>query len=395
MLYIETSHLDAVRFFTISRSLTDHYILSSPLSALPFLSRSFFFSSLLFTPQNVGNMIYTYSLLPLLASVASAQRFESKSSSNCTLMATSAPIPKVPAGSVLPYFGLATSGTTITPPSSSVHTVISTSTIIVSASHSSVRMPASESFNASNAPAFTSGIPSPPGPMYPSTPCAHEVTSTSIRGYPVGDFSSISSALPDATTAPGKPTSPVVPVFNTTRNVTSPVKSPMPEAGSPKPPAVPLDASRPIPMGTGMPPKMPPFPVGTGMPARPPLFPTGGSPALPPFPIGTDRPGHGHRGGRPGFEHGRPRPSSWAAWPGRGAARPTGGLRPSGFDIGQGRPDMEPGAAQPTGSPRPSAGFDIGKNKPGMGPDAAATMLHTLETRVRPTPSEVLAACRV
>jgi hypothetical protein len=319
-------------------------------------------------------------LLSLLASVASSQLYDSATSSNCTLMPIIAPVPKVPVDSLLPSFGLVTSSATITPPTSSTPIIPPTSTSLGDdspASSSLYRVPASESFNPSNAPAFTSGIPTFPG-MYSSTQCAHQVTSTLIRGYPVG---ALSSAVP-LETPPKSLTPPVDPIPTPSGSITAPFRTPVPEHGAPKPPVTPLDASVPL-------------PFSTGLPAKPP-YPTGGLPAIPPFSVGAGRPNRGHRGGRPGFEWGRPRPSGWGVKPDHGAARPTGGPQPSaGFDIENDRPGMGLGAAQPTGGPRSSVGFDVGKNKPSMGPDAAATLLNTLETRVRPTPTEVPTDCHV
>jgi len=216
--------------------------------------------------------------------------------------AVAAPTPSaaVPADSVLPSFAIVTSGATIEPLSTPAPVVTPTPTPTPfdddqpAPYNSSIQVPASESFNPSQAPAFTpsAGVPDiSSGPVYSSTPC---------------------SSLP-------------LPVVTPTPQV------PSDEEGT----AVSFSSAT----GTGSPIHHSPYPTGTGN-------------RSPPFPIGTGRPGHGYPSGRPGFGWGRPRPTGM--WPAGGYARPTRGFgrgpRPSvafdpekfGFDMGKGAKATKP-----------------------------------------------------
>lgn len=259
-----------------------------------------------------------------------------------------APTPSaaVPVDSALPSFAFVTSGATIDPPSTPAPMVTPTPTPTPvdddqpAPDNSSIQVPASESFIASQAPAFTPSVGVPDissGPVYSSTPCSTQVTPTPTPQVPSNEegtpASSSSVALPIETLSPEEDDEPVVPGTS-------------------------LVVPAPFPSGTGFAIKGAPFPTGTGY-------------LYPPSPAGTGRPHHGHHDGQPGFNWGRPRPSG--KWPAGGFARPTRG-------FGRG--------------PRPTIGFNPEMFHFGMVKDATSTPC-TLETRVKPTATEVPLARRV
>jgi hypothetical protein len=257
----------------------------------------------------------------------------------------------LPADSALPSFAIVTPGATIEPASTPISVSKPTSTPVDNDQpdpyNSSIQVPASESFNPSNAPAFTPrpGVPSPS--VYPSTPCSSEATPTAVPELP-GNNPSI--ALPIETPTLNVPSNgEVTPVLPS--SATLPIQTPTPDNGEDDDipcdedddeTETPSDASRPLPSHT----------------VRPP-FPTGGRPTYPsgaPYPSGIAFPSN-----RPAFGWGRPRPTG--AFPSRGAAHPTHHF---GHPL------------------RPSAGF------PQKGAGPAATTPCTLETRVRPTSTAAL-----
>ncbi|KAF2625232.1 hypothetical protein BU25DRAFT_372223 [Macroventuria anomochaeta] len=254
--------------------------------------------------------------------------------------------PEVPADSSLPTFEIVTSGATITPPSTtvaatalpsiiyseeysaSIPTEISSQVPAVStgedqpAPSATVTLPASESFNPTDAPAFTesTNIPNPTiGPESSSTPCSSKIVPTEAPEAPEAPVKT-----PDASEVPSDAE-----------------ETPCSE----EPEATATGAEAEVPTFTPLPTEVP-YPTGTGIPSR-------GSGR--PFPTGN-----WPQGGRPGFGWGRPHPSGWGAWPGRGGARPTGSFGPS-----------------PSAGTQPEKyDFDLGK---------ASSTPCTLETRVRPT----------
>jgi hypothetical protein len=318
--------------------------------------------------RSVCNMLHFSFLLALLSSVASAQ--------------------VVPADSALPSFALVTPGATIEPPSILTPAVTPTPTPSPvdddqpDPNNSSIQLPASQSFNPSQAPAFTAsaGVPDiSAGPVYSSTPCSDEVTSTPIPQYP-GIISSL--PLPVVTPTPMVP-SDVESTPNSSSATTMPSQTSSPDEKEPpcdddkEEPAVsgePLRASAapsntispvhysPYPTGSGH--RSPPMPLQTGSPVHNSPYPTGTGHRSPPKPLGTGRPAQVFPGGQPGFGWARPRPSGM--WPKGGFARPTRGF---------GR------------RPRPTRGFEHEKFGKGSGKGAATTTPCTLETRVRPTPT--------
>lgn len=326
---------------TASRSLQDSYILSSLISTI-FI---FWFAgrSLLTFICNF-NMFSTTFILSLLASVATAQLPESKP---------------------LPSFAIVSSGATIEPPSTTI-------------SNSASRVPASESFNPSKAPAFTlsAGASDLSAlPVFSSTPCASQIvpkpsysaTANLSIGQPVPTPGVPgSSTLKIPSSEQGPQTTTASPTITPTPNPSNEDngegedqdedgnddddETPCPEEEPNT--AKPLTAASPIPTPAS---PLPPFPT-TGVP----LFPTAS--------INTDRPGlPGLPSGFPGYGWGRPRPSGM--WPSRGGPRPTGGFwhpRPTGGFWGQ----------------LPSGGFA----KPS---GVAGKPCTTFETRIRPVPTGV------
>ncbi|KAI8934175.1 hypothetical protein NX059_008925 [Plenodomus lindquistii] len=242
------------------------------------------------------------------------------------------PAPQVPADSALPTFAIVSSGATIEPPTAPTPSVPAQSTPLPvdddkPAPYESVTVPASESFNPTNAPAFSVDFPLPSlGPV--------------ISNVLSGISEIIPTGLPEFGRYPDE-------------SSVAPVPTPAPEV----PQASPAPVEMPIPIETPAAPELPSFPIGTGSPARP-AFPTGtGAPAFP-YPTGTGAPGQFH-GFQPGFGWGRPRPTGF--WPGRGrgrGGRPSSGYAPEKFDFGMGK-----------------------------GKDTAKTTPCTLETRVRPAPT--------
>lgn len=261
--------------------------------------------------------------------------------------------PEIPADSTLPTFEIVTSGATITPPSTtesatalptsaygeysaSIPTEVSSQVPAIStgidqpAPSATFTLPVSESFVASEAPAFTEStvIPNPTiGPESSSTPCSSEIVPTEAPEAPI--------ETPEASEVPAASTPCTEGEVPAT--TAAPVNTPTPE--------VPSGAEAEVPTFTPLPTEVP-YPTGTGIPSR-----NSGRP----FPTGN-----WHHGGRPGFGWGRPQPSGWGAWPGRGGARPTGSL-----------------------GPRPSAGTQPEKYDFGLG--KASSTPCTLETRIRPT----------
>ncbi|KAJ4365013.1 hypothetical protein N0V83_008629 [Neocucurbitaria cava] len=224
--------------------------------------------------------------------------------------ATSAP--ETPVDSSLPTFEIVTSGATITPPTTSAPVAASTSLPADDdqpAPYESIQIPASESFNPSQAPAFT-GSTDPPiasvNPVYSSTPCSTIVTITQ-------------SSVVTVTMVPSG--------------------GEEPPSGSPST-GTPLDATAPTPIDTVIP---------TTIPTELPPYPTGFPSELPPFPTGTGGPSRHPHGG---FGWGRPRPSGF--WPSRGYPRPTGGFgfgpRPSaGFGAGNSSVGKDAAKSTPCG----------------------------------------------
>jgi hypothetical protein len=312
------------------------------------------------------------------------------------------PSAPAPSHSALPTFELVTSGATITPPSTSAPLATSTSNPLDDDQpkpSESVQVPASESFIASEAPAFSLSIDLPLGsllPVYSSTSCSSTVepTETPIT-TPFDDDqpkpsasielpaseSFIASEAPAFTGTIDIPLASFLPVYSSTpcsstvtptqapetSTGTLPIETPEPATSTPcsEGGAQSTDAtlSEYYPSGTGMrpssvPTSLPPYPIdsdtfsyypsGTGMRS---------SPSGVPYPTGTGRPSW-HHGHRPygGFGWGRPRPSGM--WPAEHYhyPRPTGGFHHA---------------------PRPSAAFDTNGK--------ASSTPCTLETRVRPT----------
>ncbi|KAH6526140.1 hypothetical protein HBI81_126830 [Parastagonospora nodorum] len=197
------------------------------------------------------------------------------------------------------------------------------------ASNSSVQLPASESFNPSNAPAFTAtsgGVDPSSNPVYASsTPCSSKVASTAAP--------SIATPIETMTTK--------TPSNGKATLSSSSAAAPTPALKDDKTPS---DATKPTPSK----PTRSPVPTSNR-----PSYPIGGS-----GPAGIDHPNK-----RPAFGWGRPRPAG--AWPGRVAGWP---VRGSG------------NRAKPT-PVRPVAGKRKGEGKP------TSTPCSTLQTRVRATPT--------
>ena len=294
--------------------------------------------------------------------------------------------PEVPADSALPTFEIVTSGATITPPSTSVAatalpsivysqeysvsipTELSSQVPAIStgedqpAPSATVTLPASESFDPTNAPAFTKSTNSPNpsiGPASSSTPCSSEIVPTEAPEYPGESVPSKtqSTALPvetpDASEVPAAST----PCTESSVSATATVPTTTPVLD------VPSDAEKtPCSEGleaTGVKAEIPAFtPAFTPHPAEVPSATGTGIPSREPgrpFPTGN-----WHHGSRPGFGWGRPHPSGWGVWPGHGGSRSTGSF-----------------------GPRPSAGTEPEKYDFGLG--KASSTPCTLETRVRPT----------
>ncbi|KAF3039151.1 hypothetical protein E8E12_003916 [Didymella heteroderae] len=200
-------------------------------------------------------------------------------------------------------------------------------------------LPASESFNPTDAPAFTEStdIPNPTiGPASSTTPCSSEITATPVPESPV--------ETPEASEVPATSTpcteegeAPV----STPAAIETPTPTPEVPSGVEETPcseeaaAAATSAEAEVPTFTPLPTEAPvPYPTGTGSPSR-----NSGRP----FPTGNWR-----HGGRPGFGGGRPHPSGWKPWHGR--PRPTGssgprssvGTQPEKYDFGLGKPSSTP-----------------------------------------------------
>jgi hypothetical protein len=268
----------------------------------------------------------------------------------CTASARSVPrAAALPADSSLPSFALVTPGATIEPPSSLAPIVTPTPTPTPidndqpAPYDSTLQIPASQSFNPSDAPAFTPrpGTPNPSSnPVFPSTPCSTEAAPTAAPEYPIG---TPSLALPSEIPTPKVPSNGEAPSVSAS-SAKLPATTPTPASGE-----KPCTSSYPA------------IPIFSGTPSSInfPSFPTG-SQTSKPFPTAPGRPGD-----RLAYGWGRPRPTG--AWPSRGAAGPH-------------YPHPSAGLPLP---PRPSAGFGASKGN-------AATTPCTLETRVRPTPTVAL-----
>ncbi|KAF9693565.1 hypothetical protein EKO04_008257 [Ascochyta lentis] len=283
---------------------------------------------------------------------------------------------EVPADSALPTFEIVTSGATITPPSTtlaatalptivysekysaSIPTEVSSQIPAIStgedqpAPSATVTLPASESFNPTDAPAFTEStdIPNPTiGPESSSTPCSSDIIPTGAQSTAPPVETPVASEVPEVPAASSTPCT----EGEAPATTAAPAETPTPKVPSDaeetpcseEAEATATGAEAEVPTFAPYPTEIP-YPTGSGSPWR-------GSGR--PFPTGN-----WHHGGRPGFGWGRPHPSGWGAWPGRGGARPTGSF-----------------------GPRPSAGtqpekYDFGLGKPSSTPC-------TLETRVRPT----------
>lgn len=222
---------------------------------------------------------------------------------------------QVPADSALPTFEIVSSGATIDPPTTPTPAPQATSSPVDDdqpAPYESVKIPASESFIQSDAPAFTDSAETPlasVAPVYSSTPCSVEAQPTETPEYTSKDT--------------------------------------------------------PLPTDTAL----PPYPTGTGI-ADVPSFATGtGSATLPPFPTGTGFSGY-FPSGRPGFGWGRPRPSGY--WPGLGynprpaggygrghghrhGPRPSAGFEPEKYDFGMGKATNTPCTLETKVKPTASA----------------------------------------
>jgi hypothetical protein len=265
----------------------------------------------------------------------------------CTVSARSVPrAAALPADSALPSFALVTPGATIEPPSSvaPIVTPTPTSTPIDNDQpapyDSTLQLPASQSFNPSEAPAFTPQPGTPDlssNPVFPSTPCSTEVAPTAAPEYPV----STPSPAPIETPTPKVPSNDEAPSASAS-SVKLPTETP---CSSSSYPSIPIFSGTPSSINFSS-------------------FPTG-SQISKPFPTAPGRPGD-----RPAYGWGRSRPTG--AWPSRGAAAPSHGWAYH----------PRPSAGLPL-PPRPSSGFGASKGN-------AATTPCTLETRVRPTPTAAL-----
>ncbi|KAJ4988197.1 hypothetical protein SVAN01_06293 [Stagonosporopsis vannaccii] len=345
------------------------------------------------------------------AAVGSSAAAEAKPSSVAeNAESTGAPIeiassaaPELPADSDLPTFEIVTSGATITPPSTtaaatalpssaygdysasiptevssqvpavstgtpsalptsaygeysaSIPTEVSSQVPVIStgldqpAPSSTFTLPASESFNPTDAPAFTEStdIPNPTvGPESSSTPCSSEIVPTEA---PV--------ETPVETPAPEVPSEdeeetpcteePEATVTGINTDVPTATETPIVETSAPETPSDDAEetpcSEEPEATATGAAaensaltplPTEAPYPTGAGTATR-----NSGRP----FPTGN-----WHHGGRPGFGYGHPRPSGWGAWPGRGRPRPTGsfgsyaGTQPEKFDFGLSKASSTP-----------------------------------------------------
>jgi len=319
---------------------------------------------------------------------------ENAESTGAPVEIASSAAPELPADSDLPTFEIVTSGATITPPSTSaeatalpssaypeytasiptelssqvpavstgtpsalptsaygeypasIPTEVSSQVPAIStgldqpAPSSTFTLAASESFNPTDAPAFTEStdVPNPTIGPESSTPCSSELLPTEAPvESPV--------QTPEASEVPQAPEAPEVPATTAV-----PIETPTPEVPSEGVEETPC-TEEPEATATG---------VAAENPALTPL------PTEAPFPTGTatrnsGRPfptGNWHHGDRPGFGYGRPRPSGWGSRPGHGRPRPTGSF---GSYAGT-QPEK----------------FDFGLNK-------ASSTPCTLETRVRPT----------
>lgn len=228
----------------------------------------------------------------------------------------------------------------------------------------SVYIPASESFNAILAPAFTDILPgpAPTGILDLPSISAPEITEAPTFSSPPAPIPTVeittstrSSAEiePVPTPEPSSETSEVAastPCSSTiTPSVTPPAETP--EAASSTPCTEGEAKSTETPLGA----TQPETPIATDVPSAPADEPV--------YPTGTGRPDFFHSGNHPygSFGWGRPRPSGM--WPAAGYRRPTGGFPhpPKPFA----RPHRPQGAGQAKVSSKPC----------------------TLETRVRPTPT--------
>lgn len=327
---------------------------------------------------------------------------ENAESSGIPVEIASSAAPEVPADSTLPTFEIVTSGATITPPSTSavatalpssaygeytasipievssqvpavstikasalpstaygeytasIPTEVSSQIPAVStgvdqpAPSSTFTLPASESFNPTDAPAFTEStdIPNPTiGPESSSTPCSSELTPTEAPEAPV--------ETPEASEVPEAPTTTATPAPEVPSEAE---ETPCPEESA----ATATGVEAEVPAVTTTPASQTPSDAeetpcseeteatATGAAAKSLTFTP--LPTDVPYPTGTgSRSGHSgrpfptgnwHHGGRPGFGYGRPRPSGWGSWPGHGRPRPTGsfgsyaGTQPEKFDFG-------------------------------------------------------------
>lgn len=239
-------------------------------------------------------------------------------------------------------------------------------------------LPASESFNPTNAPAFTEStdIPNPTiGPASSTTPCTSEITATPAPQVPVEtpEASEVPATSTPCTKEDEVPTSTSAPVETPEASELPATSTPCTEEGE-----VPVSTSAAVETPTPTP-QVPsgaeetpcseePAATATGAEANAPTFTPLPTEAPVPFPTGNGRPsdhpgrpsstGQWYHGGRPGFGWGRPHPSGWK--PLHGRPRPTGSF-----------------------GPHASAGTQPEKYDFGLG--KASSTPCTLETRVRPT----------
>ncbi|KAJ4378449.1 hypothetical protein N0V86_006152 [Didymella sp. IMI 355093] len=234
-------------------------------------------------------------------------------------------------------------------------------------------LPASESFNPTNAPAFTKStdIPNPTiGPASSTTPCSSEITATPVPATstpcteegeaPISTPVVIEIPTPTPEVPVETPEASEVPAASTPCTeegkapastpaaIQTPTPTPKVPSGAEETPcseelqATATGAGTEVPTFTPLPTEVPVLsPISTGVPSR-----------------NSSRPsptGNLHHAGRPGFGWGRPYPFAW-----HGRPRPTRSF-----------------------GPRPSASAQPEKHD--FGPSKASSTPCTLETRVRPT----------
>lgn len=248
------------------------------------------------------------------AEIKTSSVAESAESTGAPIEIASSAAPELPADSGLPTFEIVTSGATITSPSTTV---------------AATALPSSVDGE------YSASIPLEVSSQVSAIRTGGGQTAPSATFTPRASGSVKPTTTPEATDVPEAPANSTPCTASEASATTAvPAENPVPEVPSEDAQTAPCsesleatatDAAIETPALT---------PVSTRAP-----YPTVAETAIrnPERPFQT---GNWHHGGRPGFGHGRPRPSGWGVWPGHGRPKPTGsygsypGIQPEKFDFG-------------------------------------------------------------